>query len=54
MTNDAVFALDHFDAKLFKLAGSFQTASGAALASARDARMRNFVVDFLAEIGGET
>ena len=52
--NDAAFALDHFDAKLFKLAGSFQTASGAAMASARDARMRIFVADLLAEIGGET
>lgn len=54
MPNDAAFALDHFEAKLFKLAGSFQTASGTAMASARDARMRIFVADLLAEIGGET
>ena len=52
--NDAAFALEHFDAKLFKLSGAFQTASGAALASARDSRMRIFVAEFLAEIGGET
>ena len=51
---DAAFALDHFDAKLFKITGSFQTASGAALASARDDRMRIFIADLLAEIGGET
>ena len=52
--NDAAYVLDHFNAKLFKITGSFQTASGAAQASARDDRMRIFVADLLAEIGGET
>ena len=52
--NDAAFALEHFDTKLFKVAELFQTASGAALAQARVSRMRIFVAEFLAEIGGET
>ena len=51
--NDAAFALEHFDAKLFKLAELFQTASGAALASARVSRMQIFYAEFVAEINGE-
>ncbi|MCI1016434.1 HD domain-containing protein [Herbaspirillum sp. C7C2] len=47
---DRRFALDHFPAKLLRLQEGFQTASGAAMASARQARMRAFVEDFLGEL----
>jgi uncharacterized protein len=47
------FALDHFGAKLFKIAGNFQTKAGQALAEARTDTMRDFVRALLVEIGGE-
>ena len=50
--DDARFALDHFDVKLFKIAEGFHTAAGQAMARVRLATMRRFVGDFLAEIGG--
>jgi uncharacterized protein len=49
--DDAAFALDHFGAKLFRIAGAFQTESGQALADARSATMRSFVEALLREIG---
>lgn len=48
--DDANFALDHFDAKLFKIAEGFRTRAGQAMAAARLGTMRQFVGDFLAEI----
>jgi uncharacterized protein len=50
--DDRRFALDHFGAKLFKVAGNFQTKAGQALADARTGTMRDFVQALLAEIGG--
>jgi uncharacterized protein len=50
--DDSRFALDHFGAKLFKIAGNFQTKAGQALADARTETMRDFVRALLAEIGG--
>lgn len=50
--DDANFALDHFDAKLFKVAANFQTSEGQRLADARARMMRAFVDDLLGEIGG--
>jgi uncharacterized protein len=52
--DDQSFALDHFGAKLFKVAENFQTKSGQALADTRTRTMRDFVGAFLDEIGGET
>jgi uncharacterized protein len=51
--DDAAFALDHFGAKLFRIADAFQTASGQALADARTRTMRSFVEALLNEIGGD-
>ncbi len=48
--DDQRFALDHFGAKLFKVAGNFQTAAGQALADERTRTMRAFFDAFLAEI----
>lgn len=48
--DDRRFALDHFDAKLFKLGGNFQTETGGALAEARTRTMRDFVQTLLIEI----
>ncbi len=50
--DDKRFALDHFGAKLFGLADSFQTAAGRALAEERTRLMRNFVQAFLQEADG--
>ncbi|BCP52946.1 phosphohydrolase [Kaistia sp. 32K] len=47
---DARFALDHFDNKLFKLAGGFQTEAGRKLATLRQDRLRRFYDEFLDEI----
>lgn len=47
--DDRRYALDHFPAKLFGLAESFQTATGGMLAGQREARMRSFVESFLEE-----
>jgi uncharacterized protein len=51
--DDRHFALDHFGAKLFKVAGKFQTKAGQALAEARTRTMRDFVGALLDEIEGE-
>ncbi len=48
--DDRKYALDHFYNKLLKLAGSFQTKTGSQLASERDARLRQFLDSFCAEI----
>jgi uncharacterized protein len=49
--DDRSFALDHFGAKLFKVAADFQTPTGQALAEARTQTMRAFVDTLLQEIG---
>jgi len=51
--NDMAFALDHFEAKLLRLADNFQTQSGQALAHGRTLTMANFLSTFANEIGGE-
>ena len=51
--NDRAFALDHFGAKLFQVAGNFQTQAGQELADARNRTMRAFVHALLNEIGEE-
>jgi uncharacterized protein len=51
--DDRAYALDHFPAKLFRLAGGFLTDEGRRLAAARLALMMNFVAAFRAEIEGE-
>ncbi|HBK05025.1 MAG TPA: phosphohydrolase [Acetobacteraceae bacterium] len=51
--NDRAFALDHFGAKLFKIAGNFQTKAGQDLANARNRTMQGFVHALLNEIGEE-
>jgi uncharacterized protein len=50
--DDQSFALDHFAAKLFKVAENFQTNAGRALAEARTRAMHSFVRAMLDEIGG--
>jgi uncharacterized protein len=50
--DDATFALDHFGAKLFKVAENFQTKAGQALAEDRARTMHGFVRGLLGEIGG--
>jgi uncharacterized protein len=51
--NDRAFALDHFGAKLFKVADAFQTNTGQVLADARARTMRGFVETLLGELGEE-
>lgn len=53
LLNDQAFALDHFGAKLFEIAGNFQTKTGQDLANARNQTMRGFVHALLNEIGEE-
>lgn len=48
--DDKAFSLDHFPAKLFKLADGFQTATGASLARERHDRLVKFYDLFLEEI----
>jgi len=50
--DDQHFALDHFGAKLFKVARNFQTTTGQVLADERTQTLRSFFDAFLAEIGG--
>lgn len=50
--DDRTFALDHFGAKLFKVAKNFQTKAGQALADSRTEAMRGFVQALLNEIEG--
>ena len=52
--DDRTFALDHFAAKLFKVAGNFQTKSGQTLAAARTRAMHGFVGALLDEIAGRS
>lgn len=49
--NDTAFALDHFPAKLLRLAQSFQTATGRRLAERRHAAVQHFYDEMLKEIG---
>ncbi|HEX3990569.1 MAG TPA: HD domain-containing protein [Acetobacteraceae bacterium] len=49
--DDRRFALDHFGAKLFKIAGNFQTKAGQAFADTRTRAMREFVGALMNEIG---
>jgi uncharacterized protein len=51
--DDQRFALDHFGAKLFKVAGNFQTKAGQELADSRTRTMQDFVRAMLTEIGGD-
>jgi len=51
--NDAAYALDHFRAKLLRLADGFQTVTGAAIARDRTAAMAGFMAAFEAEIGAD-
>jgi uncharacterized protein len=49
--DDQAFALDHFGAKLFKVAGTFQTRVGQAMADERTRTMQDFMRAFLDETG---
>ena len=51
--DDRAYALDHFPAKLFKVAGGFLTAEGSRMAAARTALMTDFVAALRAEIEGD-
>jgi uncharacterized protein len=51
--DDRAYALDHFAAKLFKVAGGFLTAEGQRMAAARTKFMTSFVTTLRAEIEGE-
>jgi uncharacterized protein len=51
--DDRRYALDHFPAKLFTVAGGFRTPAGQAMAAAREAAMRGFVAAFMAEVAGD-
>lgn len=48
--DDRRYAIDHFPAKLFKVADGFRTPAGQAMARARAATMRGFVETFMREI----
>lgn len=48
--DDGHYTLDHFQTKLFQLAGGLQTAEGARLAAQRQQRLRDFYEGFLEEI----
>ena len=50
---DRAYALDHFAAKLFKVADGFLTGEGQRLAAARTRRMRDFVTALREEIEGK-
>ena len=51
--NDRAYALDHFAAKLFRLAEGFWTVEGKRMAAARSQRMTDFVSALRSEIKGE-
>jgi uncharacterized protein len=51
--DDRAYALDHFPAKLFKVAQGFLTAEGQRMAAARAECMAGFVAVFLAEVEGD-
>lgn len=48
--DDKLNAIDHFHAKLFKLAEDFHTAAGTVLARQRHERLEQFLADFVSEI----
>ena len=48
--DDRTYALDHFPAKLFKVAEGFLTAEGRRMAAARTLLMRDFVAAFVNEV----
>ncbi|HEX2146127.1 MAG TPA: HD domain-containing protein [Pseudorhizobium sp.] len=48
--DDKAFAIDHFEAKLFRLSEGFQTTTGRALADERHARLKHVLDLFLDEI----
>lgn len=50
--DDKAFAIDHFETKLLRLAGGFNTETGRALAVARQARLRSVLDLLLDEIEG--
>jgi uncharacterized protein len=50
--DDRRYAIDHFPAKLFKVADGFRTPAGQAMARARAETMRRFVADFMTEVAG--
>jgi uncharacterized protein len=49
--DDRRYALDHFEAKLFRVAEGFRTNAGRRMAAERVGVMRGFVAGFLAEVG---
>jgi uncharacterized protein len=51
--DDGAYALDHFSAKLFKVADGFLTTEGRRIAVARSQRMADFVAAFQDEIAGD-
>lgn len=51
--DDNAFALDHFRAKLFRLASGFRTETGRRMAAGRHQRLRALFDDFLAEAGAQ-
>ena len=52
--DDRRYAIDHFEAKLFRVADGFRTKAGQAMARDRTATMRGFVAAFHAEVGGRS
>ena len=48
--DDKAFAIDHFEAKLFRLAKDFRTAAGRRLAVERQERLRGVLAMMLDEI----
>ncbi|WP_275790012.1 HD domain-containing protein [Pararhizobium gei] len=48
--DDKAYAIDHFETKLFKLTGGFQTAAGRALARQRQERLRAVLAMLIEEI----
>ena len=50
--DDGCFALDHFNAKLLRLSGSFQTETGRAMAAARHRVVRDFADGLIREAMG--
>lgn len=52
--DDMAFAIDHFQTKLLKLSGSFQTEAGQALAEKRHGVVQDFMNNFLAEVSPDS
>jgi uncharacterized protein len=48
--DDTRYTIDHFRTKLFKIAGDFQTATGARLAKSRRDRLQRFFDEFIEEV----